>query len=325
MLAVNKKVRALVSVAILAFLAWRLDWTRVANAFAGLRLELWLSAVGIYAVTQVVSAVRWRQLAVPLGFCRPLRQFVSFYFIGMFFNLLLPTSIGGDVVRAEYLVTGKGQRMPAFLSVFVDRFSGLLVLLLLACLAVALCPIDLPMWIPASVWGTGAAAVAGLATLPILTRWTHRFDRMRRLVGGVQLYLTMPRLIATSTALSIVVQAANVVVLWLAGLAIGADIPASYYWILVPMVTLLTLVPISLNGMGVREGGMVLFLAPLGVESATAVTLAFLWFMVFTATSLVGVVIYLAGNLKRPEEYANDGSFGSHSDQGRTRQSRSAA
>jgi uncharacterized membrane protein YbhN (UPF0104 family) len=322
---VNKKLRALVSVAILAFLGWRMDWGRVAQAFVSLRVDIWLAAVGLYVLTQVVSALRWQQLAVPLGFRRPLRQYISFYLIGMFFNLLLPTSIGGDVVRAEYLRKAGGQRLAAFLSVFIDRFSGLLVLLALACVAMLFCPIDLPRWVPISVYGTGVGALVGLATLPFFARWTDRYERTRRLVSGIRLYFTNTRLMVSSTALSIFVQAANVGVVWLVGLAIGAEVPASYYWVLVPMVTLLTLLPVSLNGMGVREGGMVLFLAPLGIEKETAIMLAFLWFLVFTTTSVAGGVIYLLGGYHMPEESTHDGSIGSHSDQGRARQSQPAA
>jgi hypothetical protein len=62
-----------------------------------------------------------------------------------------------------------------------------------------------------------------------------------------------------------------------------------------PMLTLLMLLPVSVNGMGVREGGMVLFLAPLGIDAASAITLAFVLFSVGVAVSLVGGVFYLFG------------------------------
>src|SRR5207244_2735510 len=95
-----KWIKFLVSGALLALLAWRTDWARLSAAFAGLRLNFWLAAVGLYVLTQVVSAVRWQMLSRPLGFEQPLSHYVGFYFIGMFFNLFLPTSVGGDVVRA---------------------------------------------------------------------------------------------------------------------------------------------------------------------------------------------------------------------------------
>ena len=319
----NKKVRLLVSVALLGWFAWCTNWTQVGQAFSHLRVELWVAAVLLYVVTQLVSAVRWRLLAEPLGFQRPLPQLAAFYFIGMYFNLFLPTSVGGDVVRAWYLDGGSGRKLAAFLSVFVDRFSGLLILLLLACVAAAVCPVTLKPWITGSVWVTAGCAAAALLSLPWLGRLTARFDSLRRLVGNLRIYLDLPGLLLTTSALSLLVQVANVVIVWLVGQAIDAPIPASYYWILVPMVTLLTLLP-SLNGIGIREGGMILFLGPLGVEESTALTLSFLWFSVFTAVSLGGAAIYLFGNFARPVEQANDRSFGSDSDQGRTRQSKAA-
>src|SRR5947209_8083614 len=103
---VSKKLRLVVSVALLGCLAWRTDWARVGHAFAQMRPGLWLAAVGLYLATQVVSGLRWRLLAEPLGFEQSLARFTGLYFVGMFFNLVLPTSVGGDVVRAWYLDGG---------------------------------------------------------------------------------------------------------------------------------------------------------------------------------------------------------------------------
>jgi uncharacterized protein (TIRG00374 family) len=331
---VNKKLRLLLSVLLLTWLAWRTDWVQVGRAFAHLRLGWWLAAVGLYLCTQVVSSVRWQLLARPLGLQRPLRQFIAFYFIGMYFNLLLPTSVGGDVVRAWYLDGGSGRKMAAFLSVFIDRFSGLLVLLTLACVAVAVCPIALPTWIYASVWGTVGAAVAALIAL-VICDWrfplASKVPGAKRVLGKLEdlkassTVLLRPGLLSSTTALSLVVQAANVVLVWLVGRAIGAPVPHAYYWILVPMVTLLTLLPISLNGMGVREWGTVLFLHPLGIGVETALSLAFLWFAVFTAASLCGGAVYLFGSFPRPEVRPDHETVCGDSDQGRAGQPRAAA
>src|SRR5262249_2033032 len=154
--------RLVVSVSLLAWLGWRTDWAQVGVAFRHLRLGLWLAAVGLYVVTQCVSSLRWQLLARPLGFTPSLARCTAFYFIGMYFNLFLPTSVGGDVVRAMYLSGGPGRRLNAFLSVFLDRSTGLLVLLALACVAVAVSPVGLPGWVALSVWGTAVAAVLAL-------------------------------------------------------------------------------------------------------------------------------------------------------------------
>src|SRR5262249_8961623 len=96
------------------------------------------------------------------------------------------------------------------------------------------------------------------------------------------------------------------------------------YTIMVPMVSLLTMVPVSINGLGVREAGVVLFLEPLGVSPAMCVSLAFLWFCSFSAASLLGGLVYLFGRFPRTEVSTNE-PVRHHSDQGRARQRPAAA
>jgi uncharacterized membrane protein YbhN (UPF0104 family) len=330
---VNKALRLGVSGVLLAWIAWHTDWGQMGQAFARLRVGLWLAALGTLALTQAVSALRWQMLARPLGFDRPLWQYTGFYFIGMYFNLLLPTSVGGDVVRAWYLDGRSGRRLAAFMAVVLDRLSGLLVLLGMACVAAAVCPLDLEAWVPWTVWGAAGGTALGLALVPLAASRSQRVRVRARQIWSALGTLRSPRLLAGTTLLSLAVQAANVVIVWLVGSALGAAVPGAYYWILVPMVSLLTLLPVSLNGMGLREWGMVLFLKPLGVGRETALMLSLLWFAVFTAASLAGGLVYLFGRFPRPEGsadladevQADDGPVGGDPSQGRARQFKAAA
>src|SRR5438270_671286 len=94
-------------------------------------------------------------------------------------------------------------------------------------------------------WGQLGQAFAHLRL-----HWTSRFDRARQLAAGAMVYLRHLPLIAGTAGLSVVVQAVNVIVVWLIGRAINAPVPGVYWWIVVPMVTLLTLLPVSVSGMG---------------------------------------------------------------------------
>ena len=109
----SKLLRLGVSAVLLTWVACRTDWAQVSQAFGGLRLELWLAALGLLLGTQLVSALRWQMLSSALGFRRSVWQYAGFYFIGMYFNLLLPTSVGGDVVRTWYLDGRSGRRLAA--------------------------------------------------------------------------------------------------------------------------------------------------------------------------------------------------------------------
>src|SRR5262245_45331232 len=155
-----------VSATILAGLASRLDWDQVATAFREMRWSYWLAALALFLGTQGISALRWQWLARPLGFRDSFGRFAALYFVGMFFNLLLPTSIGGDAVRAIYLNAGSGRRTAALLSVLLDRLSGLLVLLALACVAAAAYPLPLPLWVGLAVGGAARGAPSLLAIMP---------------------------------------------------------------------------------------------------------------------------------------------------------------
>ena len=123
---------------------------------------------------------------------------------------------------------------------------------------------------------------------------------------------------------------AGVISLWCIGLALGLDIPIAYYCILGPMVSLLTLLPISVNGMGVRELGTVAFLSGIA-DADSAKTLAFLWFAVTVAVSLLGGLVYIFGAFPKAQttdsnqEGPAHGTVDRGSDQGRERQYSQAA
>lgn len=335
-----KKLKIAVSLALLGWLAWRTDWHQVRDTFAQLRLNLWLAALGVYGVAQLCSSFRWQLLSRPLGFQQPWSHFLGYYFIGMFFNLMLPTSVGGDVVRACYLDERSGRKLAAFVSVFVDRCSGLLVLLSLACAAVLFCPLALPPWVAWSVWAALGSFVAGSVALWAYCILQSAGSRIQEPESAAPAHLEVlksaisnlhsaifrqPSLLISTTLLSVGVQAANVVLVWLVGLAIGVPVPPSYWWIVVPMVSLMQVVLPSLNGHGVREGGLILFLAEVGVGQSTAVTLGFLWFSVMATAALGGGPVYLFGRFARPEVQADDESLSDYSDQGRARQPAAAA
>jgi uncharacterized protein (TIRG00374 family) len=342
---VNKILRFAGSGLLLGWLAWKTDWPQVARAFAHMSWGWWLLAVALYVVNQVLSAVRWQWLSRPLGIRRGLGQHLSYYFIGMFFNLVLPTSVGGDVVRAWYLDGGSGKRLAAFLSVFLDRFSGLLVLLAVACVAVACCPLALPPWLTWSVWALVGSALLGITGVSLLAAWLRKSDAaalappsglggkllamFRRFTVGlaeaVVLYRRSPRLLLETTVLSLLVQVGNVWVVWAIGAGLAAPVPASFYYILVPLVALLQLLPISIGGHGVREASMIFLLGTVGVGAGVAVTLSLLWFGAGAAVSLAGLFLYLFGKYPRFEVTADHGPERDHSDQGRAGQSAAAA
>jgi uncharacterized membrane protein YbhN (UPF0104 family) len=330
---VKKKWRLLGSVILVAVLAWRIDWAQAGSVLARANWALWAAGLGVYVFAQVVSSVRWRMLSRVQGFAGSQSRYVAYYFIGMFFNLLLPTSIGGDVVRSWYLVTREGgglarekRRAAAFLSVFGDRVNGLIALVGVACLAGLCCPTPLPPWLRWTIAGLGAATLFGVLAAPWLSRLPTPAGKLRWVWECAAEFREHPRAVLAATLLSFVVQIANAVLLGLLGAALGLPVPWAYYGVVAPLVALTALLPISLNGMGLRELATIVLLQPMGVGAAEAVTLAVLSFAVSAVASLGGGGVLLLGRFPRPREVQpDDHVIGGDSDQGRARQPPAAA
>jgi hypothetical protein len=189
-----------------------------------------------------------------------------------------------------------------------------------------------------TVVGLGAATAVGLVLLPVLPRLEERLPphpRLRQAVGGAAIFVRHPGVLVGATLLSVVVQLANVVLAWLIGHGLGLAVPLAYYGVLTSVVAVLTLLPVSVNGMGLREWGTALLLAPLGVGTTEAVTLSLLTFAVQVAASLTGCVFYLFGRFPRFEAATAAGAgvegrddayaVGGDPDQGRIRQPPAAA
>jgi uncharacterized membrane protein YbhN (UPF0104 family) len=310
----GKYIRVLVAVVLLAVVAWRVDWEHVAAAFGRMRPGYFLAAVLLFLCAQVVSGLRWRLLAQAQGFDGSRLRYVAYTFIGTFFNLALPTSVGGDVVRVWYLSgqagTGPptGRRLAALVSVLAERVNGVAVLVLLACLSTVFCPVPLPEWILWTVAGVAAATTLGLLAVPLLRALfaaapglaAHaKLAHLRRLADGGWSYCRQPGVLVVATLLSVVVQVFGAVTGYLVGEALGLPVPPLYYGLITPLVALLTLVPISFNGMGLREAGFIVLLAPLGIDEAEAVTFALLLFAVGAAVGLIGAAFYFFGRYPR--------------------------
>jgi uncharacterized membrane protein YbhN (UPF0104 family) len=332
---VKRLLRIFGTLSLLGVLAWRIEIGEVTRTLSTVGWQWWLAALGCYLFAQVVSSVRWLWLAQPLGFTHSLNAYVGFYFVGNFFNLILPTSIGGDVARAWYLARGTGRGAGAALSVLADRLIGLYVLVALACVVALVQP--LPAWVQGWVAVAAAGGVVGLIGLLLARRWQTPFifqpsegfekrsTRWHQLSAALNYYIGSPRLLGWASLLSLVVQLLNVLLVWFVAKAVGAEVSLVYCCVLMPLVTLLTLAPVSVNGMGVREGGTIVLLAPVGVAAEQALTLSLLWFAVSLATGLIGGAWYLFGRLPRCEVRSDAELVCRDSNQGRAGQSPAAA
>lgn len=297
--------KILVSTGLLVYFFTRIHIERFVQTFAKADLSIIVVVLLVYLVSQFVGAVRWMVLARPLGFKTPLRVLVNYYLVGMFFNLFAPGTVGGDVSRIYYLARDGeenlnkrlgGATMHAAVSVFIDRVIGMAVLVWLGALGLFLFP---QYAIPAAVRHLtfalgGAFLVAGIS-LPLARRVLPADGHpiVVKLRVAVRAYQAHWQAIPQAILLSFVVHFMQAWIHMLLGRAIQIDIPYSFCIILYPLVGTFSALPISLSGLGLREGGYVFLFQFIGVGSEKGVAFGLLLFVIIALDSLIGGFLFL--------------------------------
>ena len=260
------------------------------------RSEFVLLAFIGYLASQALSAYKWRLLAVPLGFDQPLRAFTLYYLAGMYLNLFAPSTVVGDLGRGVLLAGNGGGIGPALQSVLADRVSGLVMLLWVSATGFMLFG---PTVLPAALcYGTIAAAflsVAGWWVLPrVIGRLFSPWHRLRWLVEQFLLpYQTETGVLGRACGLAFVCHLCQLGLQVLLAHALGLAVPVWYLLLFIPLVHILSALPLSLGGVGVREGGYVVFLALIGIGRDEALAFGLLWSALVLGSGLVGGLVLL--------------------------------
>ncbi|MEW6682937.1 MAG: lysylphosphatidylglycerol synthase transmembrane domain-containing protein [Nitrospirota bacterium] len=281
-----------VTVGLLAYLFSRIDVASVADLVAGASWGWVVAALFLYLALQGLCAWRWLLLARVLDLGGTWAQFVRYYYVGMFFNLFLPTGVGGDVYRCYYVARSAADWRRAILSVLADRGVGFGTMCVIAAVAtLTFGRVHLPAWM---AWALGGSVLGVIALAAVGVTARGPFKAIRTSVPLVVEFFKRPGLLAVVTGLSFLLQILVIVVSIFNGMALQLDVPVAFYFILIPLIAVATMIPVSLNGLGVREGAFVFFLAQVGVPEAQALSLALLWLGVVIASSLVGGLVWLA-------------------------------
>jgi hypothetical protein len=302
-------VRIGVSAVLLGLLARRLRWEQAWTVLASLRLDLFSLSVLLYIGGQLLSSYRWKVLLRPLRVSVAYSRLVAFYFLGMFFNFFLPTVIGGDAVKAYYLARETGSATSSVASVFMDRNTGLLALLLLAVGGAAVSDLrmsHLPLVYPL----LGGLLVYGAANFVLFRDSTYRWldGWLQRLHHGVvgQLrsvirqwrdacgaYRHSPGVITAAVGVSLLFDLLLIGATAVTARALGIAVSPISFFVFIPIISVMSMIPVTVYGLGVREYGFVLFFSDVGVPAEACLLLSLVWMLVTVAASLPGAVIYV--------------------------------
>lgn len=251
---------------------------------------------GLYIIGQLLCSVRWR-LFLPEKY--PLKRLFALYMIGSFFSSFLPGVVGGDAVRAYYLNKDAKKISVTLAAVFMDRYFGFVTLMLIGITAF---PFSFGVfgnspykWLMPGFFISfiiGSILFFGL-------RLGNRFKFMNEIYEYFVLFRTQKVLIIKALLISVVIQMLGFVsVLVLASKMGEESISLLLLSVFLPIVITIVSMPISISGIGLREGVFVVLLGLIGIGPEAATSLSLAWFLSTFVGSLPGLVFYFLNDRK---------------------------
>jgi uncharacterized protein (TIRG00374 family) len=308
-----RAVRVVISVALIGYLLATANLGELSLMLRSWHAVYFAIAVLIGVLRNVVFAMRWRVTLGVSDIQVPFPTLIKFYFVGSFFNLFLPTALGGDVVRGYDLAVYSGKRMGAATSVLVERIVGFFALALITLLALLVgsrviedTAVTTVIFIVCLGYFALAAVVFNakimkrlVAMLQFIRLWDigKRLDRM---VDSLHAFSMHRAILWQCFVLSMICQVLGILAAYSLAWAINLKLAPVYFFMVLPMIWIITMVPLSINGLGVREGAFVFFFTKVGVSDSAALLLSFLNFSQMIVLGLVGGIIYLLGQVSSP-------------------------
>jgi uncharacterized protein (TIRG00374 family) len=299
-------------------------WERLSTIFRDMNLWIFAAALSIFIIGQLIVGLRWWLLLRAQSIFIDLFAGIRLHFLGLFYNNFMPSSIGGDLIRAWYVTKHtNNKKFAAALSVFVDRVIGLLSTLIIAgffysvflwgkrpveftgqrqgvlqtagehkwlfvLVGVILCVIFLGIMSFAS----------GRKTLKMgwVSIRTHSARAWAKLSDAIVLYCRKPATIAAVFGLTVFLQILVITGFWFLGRNLGIEASIKYYYVFFTLTWVLGAVPVSIGGAVVVEGMLAyMFIHIAAVEAEAAVALALCQRIVWMLASLPGAAIHLTG------------------------------
>jgi len=299
----NKKIaillKVIVSLGLITLLVNQVDFNKIVNILKNVDITMIIYALILLIIQVFIATTRWQYVLrcqkIMLGYKNTLQILWS----GLFFNQAMPSSVGGDVIRGYYL---KKQGMTlgrATLGVLMDRLFGMvgLVFLVLASLPLLFELVD------DSIARSGVLFIAlGISLALLFIFFTDKlpgnFSHLKVIRGFYSLSQVGRRCIVDHyngliiLVISILIHLISVISVMIMAAGLGINVEWSGFLLIIPLVTLMMVVPISIAGWGVREGVMVVGFGYLGVAPEAALALSILYGLLMLVVALPGGVVW---------------------------------
>ncbi len=295
-----------VSLILIGWIIYKVDIAKVWHIVQHAKGWWLLLALCLHIFGYWVSGERWKVLLKAQGVEVPLSLTIKSYLVGTFFNQFLPTIVGGDVVRGMDTAKPCGSLTKSLTIILFERFTGIIVLLMLVSTGVML---QVGRFKEVSDWPIFVLVFLVVATIIFL--WKEGID-LAFLERKIPFKFGKAIVRKISTVLDILVQFRShpwpliKVILWgmalqllfilhyyVLSIAFSLHLHFSFFMVVIPVIFLLSMLPVSINGIGVRENLFVYFFAKVSVSPEKSLAIAWMAFVMILVYALIGGLIYM--------------------------------
>lgn len=297
--------RLIVTAAMLAWIFNQVDLRSLGGVMAQADLRWIILGMAVYSLSVVFAAWRWQRVLAGLGFVQRLPRMVRLVLSGAFFNMFLPSSVGGDVMKMVLIAPDVSRREVAISSVLMDRVIGLAVTIGVGLAAVLLLP---QVWGEPAVLATLALAVIvfciGMVTIfnsgliDLAGRiapkfiWKRLGDTILRVHESLMLVAQNPQILLQTSAISVLRQLVICLSVYFASLAFGMTVSPIIFFAAVPIAVAITALPVAINGLGLQDNALIFLLGATGVTAVEALSLSIFLHALRNGIGLLGGVIF---------------------------------
>ena len=298
--------RILISAGLIFLLYRRVNLAEFVDVFTTLRAWPLIILFALLFFNTAISALKWKMLLKADGIDIPWSTLTASYLVGTFFNMFLPSNIGGDAYRVYDVARFSKRTAHSFASVLADRLSGFVALVIFGVgfglAGLRLLPDAEVLWVPV-VGMVALFLIIGTLFQQGLIRWSFdhtplaRLGKLRsfsfKLLDSVNQYRKAPGLFLRIMLVSFLFQFTVITCIYLLALGLDFDIPFFYFCVFVPFVSLMEALPISIFGLGIRDASYVFFFTRVDLPEVQALTLALAYVVVSLLYALSGGVIFM--------------------------------
>jgi hypothetical protein len=288
---------------LLLFLFNKVRWIELVGTLKGTNVGFLLLYSSLYLLGNILALYRWQILLIAQGINLPLIRIILSYLLFLFFNPFLPTGVGGDVARSYDLFkeTSRGRQVAA--SVLVDRLVGFVALMLIALIALSIGSkeVNNPS-LYRGMWGLSLIFLFILLILfwrvPIektigLFRMKNITGRVKGLYDAIYLFRAKPKALIKTLFLSLLIQVGSILIFYFIARSFGSDINVKYFFLFIPLVSAISMLPVSLSGLGVRDAACVFLFTKVGMTSSCAFSMSLIWFFLGVILGLLAGLAYI--------------------------------